>query len=76
MNSVYCKDKYKSNLPIDLDKVVYSEPVNSNTALVSLGSDMKGKPLITINHIPGLLEYDGIKLNVIQYISRGSFGIV
>ena len=75
LNSVYCKDKYKSNLPIDLDKVVY-EPVNSNTALVNLGSDEKGNPRITINHIPGLLEYDGIKLNVIQYISKGSFGIV
>ena len=76
LNSEYCKDKYKNNLPIDLDKVVYSEPVTFKNALINLGSDGKGNPRITINHIPGLLEYDGIQLSVIQYISKGSFGVV
>jgi len=77
LNSEYCKDKYKNNLPIDLDKVEYdNEPVTFQNALINLGKDSKGYPRITINHIPGLLEYDGIQLSVIQYISKGSFGVV
>jgi ribosomal protein L29 len=77
LNSEYCKDKYKNNLPVDLNKVIYnsSERVSFDNSSIYFGKK-KSKPAINIDQIPGLLEYKGKKLNVIQYISRGSFGIV
>jgi len=77
LNSEYCKDKYNINLPVDLNKVKYdfTEEPRFDNSLIFLGNK-KNKPLMSINIIPGLLEYENKKLNVIEYISRGSFGTV
>ena len=77
LNSEYCKDKYKSNLPVDLNKVKYdlTEEPSFDNSLIFLGNK-NNRPLMNIDIIPGLLEYEGKKLNVIEYISRGSFGTV
>ena len=73
LNSEYCKDKYNKNIVVDLSKVkVSGEKINSDYS--NIKSDLGNK--ITLEDIPCILEYDGIKLNVIEYISRGSFGSV
>ena len=77
LNSEYCKDKYKNNLPVDLNKVKYdlTELPGIDNSMIFLGEN-RGYPMIHIDTIPALLEYEGKKLNVIEYISRGSFGTV
>ena len=85
LNSEYCKDKYKNNLPVDLNKVKYTTgSVNHDTASIFLGKHQYKNdlgqyvfgPLIQLSDIPALLEYEGKKLNVIEYINKGSFGTV
>lgn len=73
LNSEYCKDKYNKNIVIDLSKVrVSDEKINADFSniKVDLGKKLK------LENIPCILEYEGVKLNVIEYISHGSFGNV
>jgi hypothetical protein len=58
---------FKRNLPIDLNKI---RPGKENQK-VEIDWGKSDKKIL-----PGTLEYDGIPLNYITYISRGSFGTV
>ena len=75
----------QNNLPVDLNKVKYTTgSVNHDTASIFLGKHQYKNdlgqyvfgPLIQLSDIPALLEYEGKKLNVIEYINKGSFGTV
>lgn len=60
--------RYSRNPTIDLNLIKSTSRPPKNL-FINVNQSMK-------NDIPGYLEYDGIPLNNIQYISRGSFGTV
>ena len=61
--------KYSKNETIDLDLVEEGDPDQDVTIIYGKA---RGKDRV----IPGLLEYKGIPLSNIEYISSGTFGIV
>lgn len=77
LDSVYCRDKYVNNLPVDLNNVnVIDLKVTFENSDIYLGRNRYDNPQLELKNIPCMLEYNGVILNVIKYISRGSFGSV
>jgi len=63
--------KYSRNLEINLDDIKMGSDKMSSTVKIDYGR-LRGSDRV----IPGFLQYKGIPLNNIEYISKGSFGIV
>ena len=68
INNEYCKDNFSKNAIIDLN-LVKQAPGGLEGIIGSYNK-------IRIENVPCLFEYKGVKLNVVEYISRGSFGNV
>jgi len=63
--------KYSRNLEINLGDIKMDSDKMSNTVKINYGR-LKGSDRV----IPGFLQYKGIPLNNIEYISKGSYGTV
>ena len=76
LNLDYCRNKFNKNIITNLDNIsVSSERVDN------AGSNIKCLfSKIDVNDVPCILEYndgyDNLKLNIVEYINKGSFGVV